>query len=707
MESFDLDTPLPIFRQDLKLYRAPDTEKGEPSYSLYDPVRAQYYQITWEQSLIFRWCRPGLSAKDLSQIISDRTPSKIAPEALLQFFQEASRLRLLRTSSSKEQLLAESEARKQHPVKWLLFHYLYVKIPLFSPDRFLEKTLPLVRLFVSPVALWIYAFAIILGLFQVVLHFDEFIHTFSYFFSWRGLLAYALTLSFTKVIHELAHAYTAKYYGVRVSTMGVAFLVLWPVMYTDVTDAWKLSKRKQRFAISFSGVVAELVIAGLCTLGWALSSPGILQSTFFVVASAMWISTLLVNFNPAMRFDGYYLLCDLWGVDNLQEKAFSVARWQIRKWLLGLHVLPPYKGLSRRRVLGMVVYSVCTWIYRFFLYTAIAALVYYKFTKPLGILLFLAEIIIFFLWPIWSELQQFSLYRRNLKRNRRMEGTILLVSISFAWLFLPLPHSERFVAVVEPVRQQVMYVPYPSRISELHVERGKSVKPGDKLFTLVSQKLNNQIETTLIGKEILERKIFILGDREEGKAFLPEKKAELATLDAHLTGLMETRKRLTIRSSIEGEMFMLDEFLRLEQSVSGEKALGVIGSIHEMEALFYLPEQHANLLKKGDRVFFRIAPGFQKMVGEVTYTSPTRAIYLDYPQIGSINQGELPVQKGERGELILMESYYIVRMRFDTPPEIPLRVGQVGEVQVFGKWRSLALDGLRYITSVLIRESGF
>ena len=57
----------------------------------------------------------------------------------------------------------------------------------------------------------------------------------------RARSAFAITLGFLKVVHELGHAYTAKRFGCRVPTMGVALLVLVPVLYTDVNESWKLT----------------------------------------------------------------------------------------------------------------------------------------------------------------------------------------------------------------------------------------------------------------------------------------------------------------------------------------------------------------------------------------------------------------------------------------------------------------------------------
>lgn len=65
--------------------------------------------------------------------------------------------------------------------------------------------------------------------------------------------------------------------------MGVAFLVLWPVAYTDTNEVWKLTIRSQRLAVAAAGIATELGIAMWATLAgifarWAFEDCG-----FFIV----------------------------------------------------------------------------------------------------------------------------------------------------------------------------------------------------------------------------------------------------------------------------------------------------------------------------------------------------------------------------------------------------------------------------------------
>jgi putative peptide zinc metalloprotease protein len=389
---------LPLFRKDLVMHKGPDDADGSPTFALYDPVKAQYYKIGWAENLIYESLRPHMTAKELIDIVESKAPLHVTIDELKEFFEEAMKQGLLIKRYSSEEMIKQAESKKVSWFSWLLHHYLYIRIPLFDPDEFLTRTLSYIRPFFSQTAILIYFLLSVTGLVLILGRLEEFLHTFTYFFNFQGFVAYALAITAIKVLHEFGHAYTAKYYGVHVPTIGVALIVLWPVLYTDITDGWKLSDRRERLNISMAGVIVETVLGGLATLAWALTSPGLLQSIFFIVASVSWISTLFVNLNPALRFDGYYVLCDMWGVDNLQSRAFATTRWKFREFFLGVN-LPPPESLVSGRLNGYILYSVYTWIYRLVLYIGVAVFVYFHFGKALGIFLFFLEVIVFILWP--------------------------------------------------------------------------------------------------------------------------------------------------------------------------------------------------------------------------------------------------------------------------------------------------------------------
>ena len=199
--------------------------------------------------------------------------------------------------------------------------------------------------------------------------------------------------------------------------MGVAFLVFWPVLYTDTTEAWKLTERKQRLAISAAGISAELIIAVIALLLWGIFPDGPARSAVFVIATTSWIITLFVNSNPFVRFDGYYLLSDYLDIPNLQTRAFELARWKMLEWLFGLG--NPRPGTVPVKLQQFVItYAWMTLAYRLLLFTGIGLLVYHLLFKLAGIALLGGVVSWFIIRPVYHELRSWQALRDRIHWNR-------------------------------------------------------------------------------------------------------------------------------------------------------------------------------------------------------------------------------------------------------------------------------------------------
>ena len=141
----------------------------------------------------------------------------------------------------------------------------------------------------------------------------------------------------------------------------------------------------------------------------------------FLLATAGWVMSLAVNLNPFMRFDGYYLLSDYLGIENLQERSFAFGRWRLRELLFAAGDAAPGRERGRLRAM-LVLYAWGTWIYRFFLFLGIALLVYHFAVKVLGIALFAVEICVFLAIPIRKEITHWWSQRARYLRTRRARG---------------------------------------------------------------------------------------------------------------------------------------------------------------------------------------------------------------------------------------------------------------------------------------------
>lgn len=133
------------------------------------------------------------------------------------------------------------------------------------------------------------------------------------------LLLLALT-AVASLFHELGHAAGCHRGGGRPGAIGMGLYLIFPAFYTDVTDAYRLSRRA-RLRTDLGGVyftaVACLVIGGIeLVSGWPVLRLGLLLLQI----------GLLQQLLPLVRLDGYFILGDLVGVPDLFGRIRPILR---------------------------------------------------------------------------------------------------------------------------------------------------------------------------------------------------------------------------------------------------------------------------------------------------------------------------------------------------------------------------------------------
>ena len=389
--------PLPKLHPLITLHRAPDNADGSPMWSLHNPVSNEYFRIDWISFECLARFSFYQNSRDLIHAVNQETTLSIDEqdiESLIAFLNFHGLVAL------PDQRFGPQSLETNKPLWMRIFHgYLFFSLPLIKPHKFLQRTLPVVRPLLSAPFVSTMLLILIAAVITTLDRSDEFFATFTQIFTPQGIVFGLLTFAVLKIVHEFAHAYTAEKYGVSVSHMGVAFIVMYPVLYTEASGSWALSSRKHRVHIGMAGILAELCIAGIALWLWNFSNPGdVLHSLSFMVVSVSLISSLLVNLNPLMRFDGYYMFSDYTRIENLQSRACAIARYRLRQILFASREDPP-EMLNARQYNLMLVFGCALIIYRFFLFTGIAALVYFLFPRPLNFLMAGAELYWFIFMP--------------------------------------------------------------------------------------------------------------------------------------------------------------------------------------------------------------------------------------------------------------------------------------------------------------------
>jgi len=160
----------------------------------------------------------------------------------------------------------------------------------------------------------------------VLMRFTEFVSclpTWSIIRSPSALIGFGFVFVVTRVIHEFGHAVACKRFGVPCKDIGLllSFGMICP--YVDITDAWSVGSRRKRIVIALGGIYFEAIVAAAAGIAWCFSVESWMHDLFFRIMLVSSATTLLFNANPFLKYDGYFVLSDCIGMQNIRECAWQ------------------------------------------------------------------------------------------------------------------------------------------------------------------------------------------------------------------------------------------------------------------------------------------------------------------------------------------------------------------------------------------------
>ena len=696
-------------REELSVHPAGLNHEGERYWVIEDPVNHRFYELDIRSYEILRaW--PEADVAIIAARASEKSGFTVSVEEVAEFAEFLEQSQLVQQPSG-QRLYQMWQAGQRGWLSRLLHGYLFFRVPLLRPHRLLAATESVFALCYSRLFWWFVAFLGVIGLGLVVRQWDVFFATFSAFGRWQDWLWFAAALVFSKCIHEWGHALSAHRYGCRVPSMGVAFLVMWPVLYTDTNAAWKLTARRQRLVIAASGMAAELALAVVATWGWLLTPDGGLRSAFFFLASTAWLLTLAVNLNPFMRFDGYFLLSDGLKQPNLHERSFAVGRWWLRKLLFGLDDPKPER-LSPRMTRFMVLFAWGTWLYRFVLFLGIALLVYHFFFKLLGAFLMVLELVWFIGMPVYREFAHWWQRRAEIRHQRRVWLPISLLVLCAIWLVVPWSSTVRAPALIEVQASHEVLALEAANVTKVAVERGQVVKQDELLIAMASPDLafeQNQIEQDIkllqwqLSRQTASERLLAQGD------LIRER---LARAQQERQRLLDQQAQLNYVAPFSGEVVDLAPELAAGRWVKKGEPLLLLADTQAMQVVAFVAEDDmAGLaLDKPATIYAEnlSLPAFecqQIALDALAVSEVTRA-----PMVSTLG-GAVAVTESAEGAWVPSEGVYRAVLRdCDLPLEQWQKAGvseSVATAHLSAQPESLLVAAWRRVYGLLLRETAF
>ena len=692
---------LPPLREELKLLPAAPNSDGSSAWMVQDPISNSFFRIGWlDFEMLLRWAY-GSPEKIVSSVNNETTLDiEVADVNDLKKFLEQNRLLQANNQAAVDQLRKSAKEQNKGLINWILHHYLFFRIPLFRPQVWLAKMIPWLSWVFTRTTAFVVTLLSLLGVFLATRQWETFSSTFVDQLTWSGLLGYSVALVFAKALHEMGHALTATRYGVRVAHMGVALLVMFPMLYTDTSESWKLSNPRQRLAIAGAGIITELALAGLATLAWSLSPDGAVKSALFFLATTSWLLTLLVNVSPFLRFDGYFILSDAIDYPNLHQRSGEFARVWLRHVLLGFNDDWPEDVQNNTRVF-LILFAFMTWLYRLVVFLGLAVLVYYFFFKVLGILLMAVELIWFIWRPLWSELSIWHERKSEIKTNR-MWAAYALFGIILLLLLLPWQTGIKGPGWVHPERYHVLYSPLPGRLVSL--PESDDVVSGQPVFILESPDLRLSAKRAReLAKARTNELIGLIG-LPDGEARREQVRAQKEKFIAEEKLFQEEQARLEISAPFSGVIVDLDSDLAPGVWIQSSQPLATLVDYSEWVVDTYIHEEDVHRIKPGDsaQVYRPLRLGV--LQGQVIKIDATRTTVLPHYSLNAKSGGDIVTLENE--ENVPRDAIYRVRVKLDAPPPESRQI-KTGNVVISGEAEAWLPAILKRIGAVAVRESGF
>ncbi|WXL25519.1 HlyD family efflux transporter periplasmic adaptor subunit [Ectopseudomonas mendocina] len=690
---------LSALREDLRLFESGADRSGAPMWAIQDPVSNRFFRIGWlEYECLLRWpAQPEQIAAD----IEAHTPLSVEPEQVEQFARFLEFNQLLRPGAEgRQRLLEKTRDHGWRDWRWWLHNYLFLRVPLIRPQHSLERAMPWVSPLFTPTALFLLLLATLTGVLLVARQWDTFTHDVMDMLTPSGLFGFALALVLSKTLHELGHAFVATRLGVRVGHMGVAFLVMWPMLYTDTGESWRLRSHRQRLAISVAGVSTEMALAGVATLAWALLDDGALRQAMLYLATTGWVLSLALNVSPFMRFDGYFILSDLLDFPNLHERSGALARAWLRRTLLGLNEPDPEVFPARVRR-GLILFAFCTWLYRLVMFLGIALAVYLFFFKVLGIFLLCVELIWFIGRPVWSEVSVWVKRWDEVRIRRRCAiGGASLAAL--ALLAMPWTFDVEAPAVAQPQRVQQVFAPLPAQLQALRA--AGEVKQGTQLVEFSARDLDLRAARSEASLQALHQRIGGLLAEEDGIAAQPALRERLQEQMAELSSVHEEGALLRILAEFDGVWLDVDPLVREGVWIASDQPLGVLVDPQAWVVDAYVEQQDVQRIALGNQARFRAENSLEWIPAQVLEIDTTRARELVLPLLADRHGGQIATHASRR-EAEPSAALYRVRLQLAQPLN-ELRQTR-GSVHIEAESVSPLWSGIKSAAAVLLRESGF
>lgn len=561
-----------------------------------------------------------------------------------------------------------------------------VDFPAFNPDRFVTWLHDKTQFIYTPWFTIVSLVALSISGAITVAHWSQIWQDSLDFFLWKRTwtdILYLYTVGMAIVaLHELAHAHACKHCGARVPAMGFALVYLLPAFYTDTTEGFVKGTLFQRLTISFAGVWSEMLLYAVATPIWWGTTPGtaVHNAAYFVMILCGFMN-VIVNWNPLIRLDGYFMLCDIVGIGSLKEDSTAYTSAWVKQHIWRLPVEVPY--VPRHRRLAYAVYALVSGAYSYMVLYIIASFtgnIVRSFSPEWGFIPELGVAALIFRSRI-RLLVNFMKFLYLDKKDRIQawftpQHTAITAAVLVILLAIPF-WKESVVGrfVLEPLELAVVRAHVPGKVSEVYVREGEAVSKGAPVATLSNLPLQSNLDDArtkllLASAETRDAEMHYQG---YGNALMEKERSQ-----KHYGQLSEMNAGLELKAPIRGTVLTSRVQDQLGAYLTAGKELLEIADLSQMRARIYTLEYDLDKIRGSQTAKLQLDGMLRRKDGQVALIS---ARPVEPPPWAA-------EEAGKEAKSIGLQKYYFVDILVKNPGD-ELKPGMTGIARVYGSRRSI------------------
>jgi putative peptide zinc metalloprotease protein len=549
----------PLFRQHAQIHR--HEYWGELWFVLENHANGLYYRITPQVYYVIGMMNGQFTMQEIwenaSALYGDDAPTQ---EEVINLMSQLHMTDLLLCDESPDtkELFQRYLKIKNNYWKAQLGNPLSLRFPLFAPEEFLSSSSHLVRPFFSKYGALILLAVLFAAIVLAGLHWRELTeNVVDRVLSTKNLIILWVVFIIIKALHELGHAYAINILGGQVPEIGIMLLVFMPVPYVDVSSSLAFGQKWKRILVGAAGMLVEIFIASIALFIWLLLSPGIIRSLCYNVIFVSSISTVLFNANPLLRYDGYYILSDLLEIPNLAQRGSKYIGDLLKRYVFSIKEIVPSHTVTGEPF-WLISYSICSFIYRIFLYINIILFVTAKLFI-IGILIGIWSIISLIAYPIYINIKEVitgPLFRE--KRSRAIVVSLSFILLIFILLFIvPLPYYTRAEGVVWISDDSLVRAKTDGFVNKVIVTSNAYVNAGEVLLESRNPLIESDIKVIEAQLKWLKEQYYeLVSNYDLIRSNVI--KQEIGDTEGKIRRALERKANLIVRSPVLGKIILLE-----------------------------------------------------------------------------------------------------------------------------------------------------